>query len=152
MRGTILWIVAIASLAAGGPSPAGGGKETGEDVLKKIQGTWRFVAKEVDGKPRPAEQVAKLTITFTGDKWSVREDGKVVQAGTHKFDPSKKPAQVDAAVTAGEGKGSTMLGIYELQGDMMKVCFDPQGKERPTSLTAKTGQFAAVVRREKPKP
>ncbi len=151
MRGTYLCIVVIASLAAGGLLQGGGGQKAGEDELKKIQGTWQFVSQEMEGKPRPPEQLAKLTITFTGDKWSVREDGKVVQAGTQKLDPTKKPAQVDAVVTEGEDKGSKMRGIYELKGDTLKVCFDPQGKERPTSFTSKAGQFAAVVQREKKK-
>jgi uncharacterized protein (TIGR03067 family) len=103
----------------------------------------------MDSKPTPPEQVAKLKITFTGDKWSVREDDKVVQAGTHKLDPSKKPAHVDAVVTEGEDKGNTMVGIYELKGNTLKVCFDPQGKQRPSGFTAKAGQFAAVLQREK---
>lgn len=156
MRGRCLYALAIASLvitalAASGPLQGGGGKETGESVLKQLQGTWKFIAQEMDGKPRPAEDLKNLTITFTGDKWSVRMDGKEVQAGTHKFDPSKKPGQIDAKVTEGENKGSAMLGIYEMKGDTMKVCFDPMGKERPTSLTAKAGQFSAVVQREKKK-
>jgi uncharacterized protein (TIGR03067 family) len=151
MRGKCLCVVAVASLTAGG-TLLGGGKGAGENELKKLQGTWRFVSQEKEGKPRPPEQVAKLKITFTGDKWAVSEDGKVVQAGTHKLDPTKKPARVDAVVTEGEDKGSTMLGIYELKGDTMKVCFDPQGKERPTSFTAKAGQFSAVIQREKKKP
>jgi uncharacterized protein (TIGR03067 family) len=124
----------------------GGGQE---NELNKIQGTWKFLSQERDGKARPADEVAKLKITFTGDKWSVRYEDKVVQAGTHTLDSSKKPAQVDAVVTEGEGKGSTMLGIYELKGDTMKVCFDPKGKQRPNSFTAKEGQFAGVIQREK---
>ena len=79
----------------------------------------------------------------------MRDDGKSVQAGTHKFDPTKKPGQVDAVITEGEGKDSKMLGIYEMKGDTMKVCFDPVGKSRPTSFTAKEGEFFAVVQREK---
>lgn len=150
MRAMSLTLAAFVLLAAGGALLGGG--EAGEKDLKKIQGTWQFISQEMDGKARPKEDVAKLKITFTGDKWSVREDGKVVQAGTHKLDPSKKPAQVDAKVTEGEDKGSTMLGIYELKGNTLKVCFDPAGKERPTSLSAKAGQFSAVVEREKKKP
>jgi uncharacterized protein (TIGR03067 family) len=127
----------------------GDAKQAGENELKNIQGTWKFVSKEMDGKASPPEELAKLKITFTGDKWTVRENGKIVQAGTHKFDPTKKPGHVDAVITDGEGKGSTMLGIYERKEDTMKVCFDPKGKERPTSLTPKAGQFGAVVQREK---
>src|SRR5262245_25873941 len=156
MRGKYLYVVAIASLVmaalvASGPLQGGGGKETGESVLKQLQGTWKFIAQEMDGKTLKADDLKGHTITFTGDKWSVQIDGKEVQAGTHKFDPSKKPGQVDAKVTDGQDKGSTMLGIYETAGDTFKVCFDPQGKARPTSFTAKAGQFSATIQREKKK-
>jgi uncharacterized protein (TIGR03067 family) len=125
-------------------------QQTGADVLKQIQGTWKFTKMDVDGKAMSAAEVAKRNITFTGDKWVVREDGKSVQEGTHKFDPAKKPGQLDAIVTEGQDKGSTMIGIYELTGDTMRVCFDTQGKDRPTSFNAtKAGQMAATVQREK---
>ena len=149
MRRTCLATVAIVVLAASG-SLRGGGKE-GDKELKKIQGTWKFISQEMEGKERPKEELTKLTITFTGDKWSVRVEDKVVQAGTHQLDGTKKPGHVDAVVTEGEDKGSTMLGIYELKGDKMKVCFDPKGKQRPTSFTSTAGQFAAVLEREKKK-
>jgi|SRR5262245_3628640 len=148
MRAMTLTVAAFVMLAAAGALLAGG---QGEKELKKIQGTWKFVAQEMDGKAKSKEDLAKLQITFTGDKWSVTDDGKVVQAGTHTLDPSKKPNQVDAKVTEGEDKGSMMLGIYELKGNTLKVCFDPSGKERPTGLTAKAGQFSAVLEREKKK-
>jgi uncharacterized protein (TIGR03067 family) len=148
MRGKHLWVVGIV-LATGATLLAG--DDASEKELKKIQGTWRFISQEMDGKERPKEDVAKLKITFTGDKWSVTDDGKVVQAGTHKFDPSKKPTHVDAKVTEGEGKDTTMLGIFEMKGNKIRVCFDPAGKERPTSFSAKGSQFAAVLEREKKK-
>ena len=90
-----------------------------------------------------------LALEKSGDKWTVRVDGQVVQAGTHKFNPAKKPAQVDAVVTEGEDKGNTMLGIYELKADTLKVCFDPKRKERPADFTSKAGRMTAVVEREK---
>ena len=149
MRGKFLWIMFVALLATGGIVQSGAGMQAGDDVLKKIQGTWKFVSQDVDGKPRTKEELANQTITFEGDKWTVRRDGKVIQAGSHKFDSSKKPGQVDAPVTEGDDKGSTMLGIYELKADRLKVCFDPTGKERPTDFTGKAGRMTAVVEREK---
>jgi uncharacterized protein (TIGR03067 family) len=151
MRATGVCIVAIALFLASG-NLQGGGKDPGQAVLKKIQGTWKFIAQTMDGKSKSAEELANTNITFKDNKWTVRVDGKVVQAGTHKFDPTKKPGHVDAVVTQGEDKDNTMLGIYELKGDKLKVCFDPKGKERPKSFTAKGGQFSAVVEREKKKP
>jgi uncharacterized protein (TIGR03067 family) len=150
MRKVLCGIVAVTVALAGG-SVQGGDKETNESVLKKIQGTWNFIAQEMAGKPAPKEALAKMTVTFSGDKWTVRDGDKVLQGGTHKFNPDKKPGEVNAKITEGEGKGSTMLGIYEMKGNTIRVCFDPQGKARPTSFTPKEGQFAATVERQKKK-
>jgi uncharacterized protein (TIGR03067 family) len=149
MRGLNLGLGAAAALVTGGALLAGGAGETGKDVLRKIQGTWQFVEHDMNGKATPPAELQKMTITFAGARWTVREGDKVVQAGTHKFDPAKKPGHVDAVVTEGEGKGSTMLGIFEQKGDTLRACFDPQGKRRPTSFSAGPGKFTAVVRRLK---
>jgi uncharacterized protein (TIGR03067 family) len=149
MRGKCLWVVIVASLAVVGTLPGGQEKKpsAGDAVLKKIQGTWRFTKEAKDGKKVPTKKLAKRTITFKDDAWTVRDGDEVVQAGTHTFNPKKKPGQVDAVVTEGEGKGNTMKGIFELKGNTLKVCFDPEGKVRPKSFTAKAGQFSAVVER-----
>jgi uncharacterized protein (TIGR03067 family) len=149
MHGNRTWIAALTALALSGMLTSRGGADSGDDVLKKLQGTWKFVSQEVDGQPLPKSELANQTITFAGDKWTVRRDGKVVQAGTHQFDPSKKPGQVDAVVNEGENKGSTMLGIFEMKGESFHVCFDPKGKNRPTDFTSKAGRMTAVVERQK---
>ncbi|HYV39244.1 MAG TPA: TIGR03067 domain-containing protein [Gemmataceae bacterium] len=115
-----------------------------------IQGTWKFVSVEMDGKKEdPKEQI----IIFQGDKFTVKIGDMVLQAGTQKLDPGKKPATVDAIVTEGEGKGTTMLGIYEIQGDTLKSCFDMQGKKRPTEFKTApdSGTFLAVLKRAEKK-
>jgi uncharacterized protein (TIGR03067 family) len=123
--------------------------DAGKKELDKLQGTWKSVSFEMNGKKTPEDELKKRTVTYTGDKWEVKEDGKVVVAGTQKLDPTKDPHEIDSLVTEGEGKGTTMLGIYELKGDTFRVCFDPTGKERPKSFTPKEGQFAGVVERMK---
>ena len=97
----------------------------------------------------PEDPIKRMSITYKGDKWTVREGDKVVVSGTQKLNPSRTPHEVDSLTTEGDGKGTTMLGIYEFKGDTMRVCFDPQGKERPTSITPKEGQFAGVIKRAK---
>jgi len=38
-----------------------------------------------------------------------------------------------------------------MKGNTLRVCFDPQGKERPKNFTAEAGQFAATIQKMKKK-
>jgi uncharacterized protein (TIGR03067 family) len=120
--------------------------------LKHFQGTWVFVTTEANGNP-PEKNRGRgemRTIEFEGDTFEVKVGGTVVQAGTQKLDPSKNPKTLDATVTAGEGKGTTQLGIYELKGDILRACFDPKGKNRPMEFktTPGSGYYLANMVRD----
>jgi uncharacterized protein (TIGR03067 family) len=125
-------------------------KEAAKKDLDKLQGTWTFVSVEQDGQALPQGDPGP-TITFQGDKFTVKAGDQVVQAGTQTLDAGKTPKTVDAKVTEGEGKGTTMLGIYELDGDTLKACFDTQGKKRPTEFKTAggSGHMLVVMKRDK---
>src|SRR5947207_1778031 len=99
--------ILIVSIAVGGALQGGDAKDPTKGDLKKIQGTWKFTAHAHGDKATPDEQLAKMKITFSGEKFSVRVEDKVVQAGTQKLDSTKKPAHVDSTITEGESKGTT---------------------------------------------
>jgi uncharacterized protein (TIGR03067 family) len=125
------------------------GEDPGKKELEKLQGTWRYASLEQDGKKTPEGELKKLVVTFTADKWAVRDGDTLVVEGTQKLDPTKEPHQIDSFVKQEDGKSNTVLGIYEIDGDTFRACFDPQGKARPRSFTPGPGQFAFVMRREK---
>ena len=81
MRGKCLLVFVLACLATGGTLQSVCGTDASDDVLKQLQGTWQFVSQEVDGTPRPKDELSKQTISFSGDKWTVHRGGKVIQAG-----------------------------------------------------------------------
>ena len=151
MTSRVVFALAAAFLGAGlVVAPATADDKTDKTDLDKLQGTWKFASMEQDGQPGPKGDDTP-TITFERDKFTVKAGGQVVQAGTQVLDAGKKPKAVDATVTEGEGKGTTMLGIYELDGDTLKACFDPQGKKRPTEFksAAGSGHMLVVMKREK---
>jgi uncharacterized protein (TIGR03067 family) len=132
-------------IASGGPGVWADDQADVEKELKKFQGTWTFESVEAGGKKLPADQFKGMTVTFEGDKYSVKKDDKVVEAATQKLDPSKSPKTLDAKVTDGPNKGAVILGIYEISGDTLKVCFDPEGKKRPTEFKGESGSQTLVV-------
>src|SRR5262245_22310591 len=122
-----------------------------EKELKKFQGTWTFESVEVGGKEVPADTFKGITVTFAGDKYTVKKGDEVIQAATQKLDPSKSPKTLDVTVAEGPNKGIVILGIYEISGDTLKVCFDPEGKQRPTQVKGASGSQTLVVhKRVKP--
>jgi uncharacterized protein (TIGR03067 family) len=113
---------------------------------KEIDGAWTFVSavkggkkKDFDGEP--------IRIVFKAGKMTIDKGGDT-KNGSYKIDPAKKPKQIDMKVEENEIKG-----IYELQGDTLRICGHGQGGERPTEFKADEGSEAMLLtfRREKKK-
>ena len=132
-------------IASDGTGAGADDKADVEKELKKFQGTWTFESVEAGGKKLPADQFKGITLTFEGDKYAVKKGDEVVEAATQKLDPSRSPKSLDAKVTDGPNKGAVILGIYEISGDTLKVCFDPEGKKRPTQFKSESGSQTLVV-------
>jgi uncharacterized protein (TIGR03067 family) len=113
------------------------------DEAGTLQGTWAVVC--ADGLDVPKEAVKGLKVSIRGEtlrlfvakrgngKETVREVAKV----TFKLDPSKKPKAIDMTRVDADGKGPTVRGIYELNGDTLKLHWSqtgPRPKEFPTQL------------------
>ena len=51
-----------------------------EKELKKFQGTWTFESVEAGGKEVPIADFKGITVTFDGDKYSVKMGDKVIHS------------------------------------------------------------------------
>lgn len=118
---------------------------------KKFEGTWTIASSVTDGVEIPRDQLKGFLVIYEGDKHTVKVGEQVFQVGTQKIDPSKSPKTIDMTITEGPSKGAVMLGIYEIDGDTLKVCFDPAGKKRPTEFKSEAGSanFVNVHKRVK---
>ena len=145
-----LWC-AVGFAAFGGSFTPADDKADLEKEVMKFKGTWTFESSEAGGMELPAGELKELLLTFEGDKHTVKKGDEVIQVGTQKLDPSKSPKTIDVTMTEGPSKGAVMLGIYEIDGDTLKVCFDPQGKKRPTEFksAAGSGNFVNIHKRVK---
>ena len=119
---------------------------------KRIQGTWRVVALELNGNKSKQEDVKKLTVVNRADgQWSLRSEDKVISGGTSQLDPTKKPKTIDFTPSEGDTKGQLHLGIYELGKGTRKLCFSTPGKERPTEFSSEVGSEHILVTFERVK-
>jgi uncharacterized protein (TIGR03067 family) len=112
--------------------------------LERLQGTW-VATVTANGQ--------KISLICTGDKYVQKVGDMTVEEGTHKLDPTKKPKTMDITVKEGEYKGKLQLAIYELDGDVLRLCANEAGdKNRPTEFSTTKeggGRMLIVLRREK---
>ncbi len=138
-------------LGSAGPVRADDAKKD-ED---KLQGTWQATEAVANGKPVPKEQLERMKVVFAGDTMSIFPpdgDGKKSVENTFRVDPSKKPKAIDATRAEGDSKGKVAKGIYELDGDALKLCLSARlEKDRPTEFAApeKSGLVLLTLKRVK---
>ena len=147
IRAAVLVLTAGLSLAAGD-----GNKEHLDMEYAKLEGTWHVLSLEVDGMKIPKETIKESKLIIKGKEFTMKEKVATYK-GTFSIDPSKKPKTIDIKFTEGPENGNTSLGIYELDGDDLKLCLSVTTKERPTEFSAKpkSGHGFEVLKREKPK-
>src|SRR5262249_14838532 len=121
---------------------------------EKLQGTWTVVSMERRGKAAPADEVNAYKVIIKGDLFTVEDkrEGKEEEQLKITLDPTKKPKAIDL-IPQGRKKGrGTLKGIYELDGDTLKINVTKrENGERPTAFASGTDKDESllVLKREK---
>jgi len=118
--------------------------------LAQLQGAWTMVSGSADGQAMPDEMLKQMKRVCQGDETTTTMGGQVFMKAKFTLDPSKKPKTIDYQMTEGFTKGKTQLGIYELDGDTFKACFNSAGAERPTEFKSGEGLTFSEWKRKKP--
>ncbi len=117
---------------------------------QKIQGTWVAVSAEMDGKAAPAEAIKDLTILVTADKMAFSPKGEDRQS-LYKLDPTKTPKGIEMTPQDGPAKGKTVHGLYELDGDRLKLCLlNGPGEEPKEFATTPGSNLRLLILKRKP--
>jgi len=105
------------------------------DDQEKFQGVWKADKAVEGGMETSANEVSKMSIEFKGNKAIPRRGGRTEKDAEFKLDSSKSPKTIDIK----EQGSTTVLGIYEFDGDRLKICFAKEGGERPTKFKSPEG-------------
>ncbi len=146
-----LFLCSMLAVVLGSNEPARG--DDAKSDKNQLQGTWQVTAGVSDGKPIPKDQLERMKIVFAGEKMSLfPPDGKKALESTFVVDSSKEPKAIDTTRAEGGARGKTANGIYELDGDTLKLCLPVRlDKERPTAFAApeNSGQVLLTLKRVK---
>ena len=110
--------------------------------VKRMQGDWMVKTMRVDGMDLPTLDAQALFRTVEGERYAVSRYAKVIGQGTFKLDATKSPKTIDSTPVAKPGGKSSeppkpILGIYEFDGDKMRICNSRPGQPRPKNFEAK---------------
>ena len=108
----------------------------------KLKGDWilvsndsRGIIAEIFGQvPEPD----KIRIaTFSDNQLKLKVERESFLIGAYQVDSTKTPRTLDLTIRGRGGRKATLSGIYELDGDQLKLCFDSFGEARPTKFPVK---------------
>jgi RNA polymerase sigma factor (sigma-70 family) len=100
-----------------------------------LQGNWKVKEAEALGKHLPRETSTKQTWAIKDGDIVVHFDDGVKENWTFTLDPTVTPRSIDLKVTAGVKAGASAKGIYKLEGNSLRICFNGHG-ERPSRFDA----------------
>jgi uncharacterized protein (TIGR03067 family) len=112
--------------------------------LAPFVGVWQFDQVIVDGikQPVPPFETNKMIITKDG-RYTIAQGPRITR-GAIKIDSTKTPKHYDVVLNAGSNKSTTLLGIYELADDELKICLPLRTKDRPSSFASNAGSGCII--------
>ena len=126
------------------------GKDSAEWEIKKLQGTWLLSYQQMNGTKLPDEVQAEKfhgKMVFIGHKinYSVELPGFAFTF-VYKIHPDQQPDAIDLELTDTvheQGVGQKFFGIYLLEGDALKICYNKN--QRPTHFAAGAGSQNSLI-------
>jgi uncharacterized protein (TIGR03067 family) len=134
------WVVVTSSLVLVPACATQGQDEESKKDHAALQGEWEIVSAESNGEPPPRGLLDGAKFAFARDKLIL-----LGKEGTFELDASKSPRQINII------RGKTrQIGIYELNGDSLKLCVGP-ADDRPKEFKTKprTDHSLFILKRKK---
>ncbi|MBZ5606687.1 MAG: TIGR03067 domain-containing protein [Acidobacteriia bacterium] len=102
--------------------------------ITELEGDWQMASGIFDGKPMDQSLVEWVKRNTTGNLTTVIAGPNVMLKAEFTTDPSKSPKAIDYFNLAGSNKGKTQLGIYQIEGELLKVHIAAPGAPRPKTF------------------
>ena len=121
-----------------------------KDDLARFQGTWVVARAVRNGAEAPDIVRDALRVTVKGATLIIRsaDDVPTVIQAEMTLDRSKTPPQI-VLTQERSGKRQKLYGIYELDGDTLRLCWTTDGGARPAAFAAPAGSKAVYFELKK---
>jgi len=105
----------------------------------EFEGEWQMISGVMNGQAMSKSDVQWVKRVTRGNQTSVIAGPQVLMSMQFTHDPAATPKTIEYVHTAGANKGKTQYGIYEFEGDVLKICASTPGTARPSEFESKPG-------------
>ncbi len=126
-------------------SEADSAESTVQAERDRYAGTWRVVSIEASGEVNEEDDRQVIVNNQPDGTWSLTIDGRKVASGTSEMDPLATPKAIDIEITAGDGNGSILRGIYDINQQTRRLCFRGGKGWRPREFSGAAGTDAVLI-------
>lgn len=123
--------------AKASPTTAAGAPVT--SARTEFEGEWRMISGIMDGHPMEESLVKWVKRVTQGNRTTVFAGPQVMMKMEFTSDSSQSPKTIDYLNIAGANKGREQYGIYEFEGNLLKICVSPPDGARPTRFLSTPG-------------
>jgi len=111
----------------------------GRPATEEFEGDWRMVSCIMDGKPLDQSLMKWVKRVTKGNVSTVYAGPQTMMRVEFTSDSSQSPMTIDYVHTAGAAKGKAQSGIYEWDGEVLRICVSAPGAPRPTTFEYQPG-------------
>lgn len=106
----------------------------------EIEGEWLMISGTFDGKPMDESMVKWVRRVTQGNQTTVYAGPNIMMQAEFTIDSSTSPKAIDYV-----SKGKKQYGIYEFDGDVLKIYMTSSGAPRPTRFDAAPGKGSTLT-------
>ncbi len=122
-------------------------KDKDKAGLKELEGTYKLVSAEQDGKFAEKATIETVTVSIKGDEFVLSASPDDKKVSKIKVTPDTKHSNIDLSPQDGLEKGKTFPGIYKVEKGEVTIAFSEKG-DRPKEFKSDNGVM--ILRLKKP--
>jgi uncharacterized protein (TIGR03067 family) len=108
-----------------------------------VQGRWRAVTAERNGAPAP--DLVGHELVFTGDRFRITSNGRLLFGGPYTIEPSARPSRIDFRQEEGDTLRGTWRGIYRVGRGALEIVDNAADMSKPAPVRFSTWPGSGYV-------
>jgi len=112
----------------------------------RLEGAWLPVAAYIAGDVLPVTELRIARLLIKSAAYQILDhQQRIVDRGEIRLDTAANPAAMDIVGLEGPHAGRTLLAIYEISNDLLSICYDMEGPNRPRSMQPEEDQVLLLI-------